>query len=103
MGYYNVEHPDYYTRETEVCSECEEEFLADDGAEFLSHVNGNDLVFCCETCMCNSWVYYFNIAQFDYAGRLEEFVFDNDFTCSHPDIFDIEWSDYSGKVKHAML
>jgi len=103
MDYYNVEHPDYYTRETKVCSECGEEFPTRDGAEFFYHVNGKDHSFCCETCMCNSWVYYFNIVHFDYAGNMHDFVFDNDFTCSHAEFFAKEWEAYKEKVKNAML
>lgn len=103
MDYYNVEHPDYYTLKKEVCNECEDIFLVEDIAEFFFHVNGNDLNFCCEQCMCSSLTYYFNIAQSHYASNLDDFVFDNDFTCSHPDLFASEWANYSERVKHAVL
>ena len=102
MGYYNVEHPDYYTRDTEICRECEEEFLADDGAEFFYKSPGKTLNFCCETCMCNSFVFHFNDAFFCYES-LEDMIFDNGFEFSHRDIFDAEWEAYKERVKNEML
>ncbi len=91
---YDQEHPNYYIRETEMCDDCEEEFPTHNGINFFCSGNGKQHNFCCETCIVNSWMYYFNIIHFRYADSIKDFIFDNDFTCSHPDIFDNEWKLY---------
>ncbi len=90
----NIEHPNYYIHETEMCDDCEEEFPTHNGVDFFCSGNSKQHNFCCETCIVNSWMYYFNIIHFRYADSIKDFIFDNNFTCSHPDIFDSEWKLY---------
>ena len=98
MGYYNVEHPDYYALDTEECGECGEEFMAKK-EEFFCEFDERPFVFCCEECLRDFLICFFKDVASDYDYDMEEINTDYNFICSHPKIVESEFEE----VKNASV